>query len=167
MSVAIAEQFIKRWRLRLRLKSPTSMQPQRRGRLTDEELTRYNKLLWSDIPILVTSCRIAAERAGKTIRDRSDRFPNVLEEKGLHVSNARHRPEIFVYGEIGFGGITADEFRSALGAFTPDEPLDLHVHSPGGDFREGVAIHSLIRIRSGAVHGFVDGRAASAGITNS
>ena len=45
----------------------------------------------------------------------------------------------------------------------PNEPLDLHVHSPGGDFREGVAIHSLIRIRSGAFHGFVDGRAASAG----
>ena len=65
MSVAIAEQFIKRLETKIAVEKTNIDAAAKRGRLTDEELTCYNKLLWSDIPILVTSCRIAAERAGE------------------------------------------------------------------------------------------------------
>lgn len=84
----------------------------------------------------------------------------------LTVKNAAtERPAIYLYGEIGdeWGGITSDMFRKELTAIDSKKPIDLHLDTPGGNFFQGVAIHSLLTQRQGPVFVTVDGLAASAG----
>lgn len=84
----------------------------------------------------------------------------------LTVKNAASdRPSLYLYGEIGdeWGGITSDMFRKELAAIDTKKPLDLHIDTVGGNFFQGVAMHSLLTQRQGPVHVHVDGLAASAG----
>ncbi len=84
---------------------------------------------------------------------------------GLKVTNAKgENPTVYLYGVIGdeFGGITSDQFRKALAEIPAKQAIDLHIHSDGGSVFEGVAMHSQLSQRSGAVNVIVDGLAASA-----
>lgn len=84
---------------------------------------------------------------------------------GLKVTNAKgERPTVTLYGIIGddYGGVTADQFRKELAQIPSKEPINLHIHSDGGSFFDGVAIHSQLKQRKGDVHVVVDGLAASA-----
>lgn len=83
----------------------------------------------------------------------------------LKITNAANeRPEMWLYGDIGafFGGISADEFRKSLDSIPKTKEMDLHIHSEGGIFFEGVAMHSALRQRKAPVRVIVDGLAASA-----
>lgn len=80
------------------------------------------------------------------------------------VTVSSDHPTVWLYGDIGGpGGITAESLRRELAEIPDSAPLDLHVHSDGGLFKEGIAIYSLLHHRPGPVHAYVDGRAASAG----
>lgn len=84
---------------------------------------------------------------------------------GLKITNAKgERPTVTLYGIIGdeWGGVTADQFRKELAQIPAKEAINLHIHSDGGSFFDGVAIHSQLKQRAGAVHVVVDGLAASA-----
>jgi ATP-dependent Clp protease, protease subunit len=84
----------------------------------------------------------------------------------LTICNANSdRPSVYLYGVIGdeFGGTTSDQFRRDLTNIPSKKPIDLHIDSPGGDFFQGVAMHSLLTQREGRVDVTVDGLAASAG----
>lgn len=84
----------------------------------------------------------------------------------LTITNASgERPSVYLYGVIGddYGGVTSDTFRKELTAIASKKPIELHIDSPGGDFFQGVAIHSLLTQREGRVDVVVDGLAASAG----
>jgi ATP-dependent Clp protease protease subunit len=84
---------------------------------------------------------------------------------GLKITNAQAaRPTVWLYGDIGefFGGISADDFRKALNEIPTAKEIELHIHSEGGIFFDGVAMHSALRQRKGPVHVIVDGIAASA-----
>lgn len=73
--------------------------------------------------------------------------------------------ECYLYGDIGgFGGITADTFRSAIESLGDFKSLVMYVNSPGGSVFDGKAIVAqLERIRQhAAVTAVVDGIAASA-----
>lgn len=69
--------------------------------------------------------------------------------------------EVFVYGEIGEWGITADQFRRDIDAITAPR-ITMRVSSPGGDVPiDGVAIYNTIRTHPAHVTAKVDGLAAS------
>lgn len=69
--------------------------------------------------------------------------------------------EIMLYDEIGFYGVTAGDFVSALQQIGPG-PLNLRINSPGGDVFDGMAMFNALRAHNGTVSVFVDGLAASA-----
>lgn len=77
---------------------------------------------------------------------------------------AGNRPAMWLYGPIGsdFGGISADSFRQELAEIPKGQEFDLHIHSEGGSFWDGVTIHNQLSQRKGKVAVVVDGLAASA-----
>lgn len=59
-------------------------------------------------------------------------------------------------------GVSADEFGQALASLGDDvDTIDLHMHSPGGEVFEGLAIMNQLRAHKAAVNVTVDGIAAS------
>jgi len=69
--------------------------------------------------------------------------------------------EILLYDEIGFWGITARDFATAL-RDVGDGDLTLRINSPGGEVFDGLAIYNALRNHRGKVTAVVDGLAASA-----
>ncbi|MGM0703880.1 MAG: ClpP-like prohead protease/major capsid protein fusion protein [Pseudomonadota bacterium] len=69
--------------------------------------------------------------------------------------------EIAIYDEIGGWGITAREFSDELKAYGDLSLIDLHIHSPGGDVFEGMAIYNLLVNHPARVEVTIDGVAAS------
>lgn len=76
---------------------------------------------------------------------------------------ARGVVEMELHGEIGAWGITARQFALDLKALGDVSHINLHVHSPGGDVFEGLAIYNILKHHPARVDGFVDGLAASMG----
>lgn len=70
-------------------------------------------------------------------------------------------PELSIYDEIGFWGITASDVARDLAAFT-GQRVTVRVNSPGGEVFDGIAIFNLLRGHVGGVDVVVDGLAASA-----
>ncbi len=68
--------------------------------------------------------------------------------------------EIFIYDEIGYWGITANDFISELRDLKATD-IALHINSPGGDVFDGVAIFNALRRHKAAISVWVDGIAAS------
>lgn len=69
--------------------------------------------------------------------------------------------EINIYGEIGFWGVTADEFKRALNGASTNR-IQLNINSPGGDVFDGIAIFSDLVDHPATVDVRVTGLAASA-----
>lgn len=68
--------------------------------------------------------------------------------------------DIYLYGGIGSYGITAGDFLSAISG-VKSKTINLHVNSPGGGVDDGIAIYNALKDHPAAVHGTVDGLAAS------
>jgi ATP-dependent protease ClpP protease subunit len=66
--------------------------------------------------------------------------------------------QVMVYDEIGWFGVTAQDFINDLKGVSG--PVDLHLNSPGGDVFDGIAIFQFLAGR-GDVTTYVDGLAAS------
>lgn len=80
----------------------------------------------------------------------------------LRVTNAKaDEAEIYLYGEIGFWGVTAADFQRELALVTAKH-INLHVNSPGGEVFDGIAIYTLLREHEASVTTYIDGLAASA-----
>ncbi len=69
-------------------------------------------------------------------------------------------PEVFIYGEIGWDGITADDLIRDLSEIEADA-LTVRINSPGGSVFGGVAIYNALRTHPAAVTVLVDSIAAS------
>lgn len=69
--------------------------------------------------------------------------------------------QIYLYGEIGYYGVTAAMMIDQLRTITADQ-IELRINSPGGDVFEGLAIFNALRFNSAKITGYVDGLAASA-----
>ncbi|HUM06406.1 MAG TPA: head maturation protease, ClpP-related [Terriglobales bacterium] len=69
--------------------------------------------------------------------------------------------ELFIYDEIGYWGVTADDLVSELKNVHSDN-LTVRINSPGGDVFDGIAILNALRSYDGTVTTIVDGLAASA-----
>lgn len=81
----------------------------------------------------------------------------------LRASSQRGVVDLMLYGEIGAWGISANQFARDLKALGDVTQINLHVHSPGGDVFEGMAMYNLLRQHPARVEGTVDGLAASMG----
>ena len=75
--------------------------------------------------------------------------------------------KVSIYGEIGTGwdgqsGVDAKAFREEFQKIPVNQPVNLHIHSPGGSVFDGLAIYNLIAARRANVTAYVDGVALSA-----
>lgn len=68
---------------------------------------------------------------------------------------------VTLYDEIGAFGITARDFAEELSTLGRVSQIDLHIHSPGGDVFEGLAIYNLLKNHPARIVVTVDGVAAS------
>ena len=71
--------------------------------------------------------------------------------------------EVYLYDEIGFWGITADDFRRSLTALGDVSHINLHINCIGGNVFDGTAIYNLLKNHSATVASYVEGIAASMG----
>ncbi len=70
--------------------------------------------------------------------------------------------EISIYDEIGFWGVTAQQFAKDLKALGNNlKQINLHIHSPGGDVFDGIAIYNLLKNHPANKTVYIDGLAAS------
>ncbi len=69
-------------------------------------------------------------------------------------------PELFIYGEIGWDGITAEDLIRDLAAVDADQ-ITVRINSPGGSVFGGVAIYNALRTHPAEVTVLVDSIAAS------
>lgn len=71
--------------------------------------------------------------------------------------------ELYIYDVIGGWGISAQQFASdckASGVFEATA-IDLHIHSPGGDVMDGLAIYNMLARLTAKIDIWIDGIAAS------
>lgn len=73
---------------------------------------------------------------------------------------AADEAEVVIYDEIGWFGVSAQEFIRELRDITADR-ITLRVNSPGGEVFDGIAIYNLLRSHPAHVTAYVDGIAAS------
>lgn len=71
------------------------------------------------------------------------------------------RAEIYIYADIAWWGVTAEDFVRELTDLNVDA-IDVRINSPGGDVWDGVAIYNALRTHRAEVTTYVDGLAASA-----
>lgn len=70
--------------------------------------------------------------------------------------------KLYIYSDIGgWWGVWPEEIVAALADIGPRD-VELHLHSPGGDAFDGVAIYNALRDHPGKIFGRVDGLCASA-----
>jgi len=62
----------------------------------------------------------------------------------LIVNQVGSKATIRLYTEIGWFGITADQFAETLDAITADE-IEVQINSMGGDVFDGIAIYNSLR----------------------
>lgn len=77
-------------------------------------------------------------------------------------AKANDTAEISIYDEIGFWGVSAASFAQDLkGCGNNLKQINLHIHSPGGDVFDGIAIYNLLKNHPANVTVYIDGLAAS------
>jgi ATP-dependent protease ClpP protease subunit len=69
--------------------------------------------------------------------------------------------DIYIYGEIGYWGVSAESFIEQLRAVNA-ATIALHINSEGGDAFDGLAIYNALLRHPAYVTSYVDGLAASA-----
>jgi len=69
-------------------------------------------------------------------------------------------PEILLYDEIGWWGITAEGFKRELDALAAPT-IHVRINSPGGNVFDGIAIYNALREHSAHIVTHVDAMAAS------
>lgn len=77
------------------------------------------------------------------------------------VNEDTYTAEIYIYDEIGYWGVSANEFIQDLRALSASH-LNVHINSPGGEVYDGYAIYNAIRNYPATVTVHIDGLAASA-----
>ncbi|SUT93652.1 Clp-like protease [[Actinobacillus] rossii] len=77
-------------------------------------------------------------------------------------AKSQEKAEISIYDEIGFWGVTAQQFAKDLKALGNNlKQINLHIHSPGGDVFDGIAIYNLLKNHPANKTVYIDGLAAS------
>lgn len=110
--------------------------------LTPKDLTRAKQL---------TALSSPSERSRLTPTASWYRISNLADDE----------TEVLIYDEIGWYGVSADDFVRELNDITTSK-IRLRVNSPGGSVFDGIAIYNAIVTHPATVTAVVDGLAASA-----
>lgn len=70
--------------------------------------------------------------------------------------------KISLHDEIGVRGVTAGQFMQAVNSAGPASNIDIDIHSPGGNFLDGLAIYNFLSDYPAKIHASVRGVAGSA-----
>lgn len=90
------------------------------------------------------------------------RLPKNSGQQWYEIRNADgDRAVVRIYEEIGYWGVTAEDFAREVEAITAPE-IEVQLNSPGGDVFDGIAIFNLLRAHDARIITRVDGLAASA-----
>lgn len=134
--------------------------------LLTQSMIRY-RYLWSQL----------APRSAIFNRAGRDRWPADRQQR-VHASLREGRPDwysigglrnlatggrevdVFIYDEIGYFGITAQQFATEIAGLQVDT-INLRLNSPGGEVFDGIAIYNVLREHRATVNVTVDGLAAS------
>lgn len=73
---------------------------------------------------------------------------------------ASEEADVFIYDQIAWFGVSADEFVKDLNKITA-KTINLRINSPGGNVFDGVAIYNALRRHAAKVVTHIDGMAAS------
>ncbi len=79
---------------------------------------------------------------------------------GLKIENKAEEATVYIYDEISYWGITADDLAKQLEDITAGT-IHVRINSPGGKVSDGTAIYNLLKQHSAKVIIHVDGLAAS------
>ena len=100
---------------------------------------------------------ILALRKGTGVRNSWYRIKNLAaSDSAAGVAVA----EVYLYDEIGFWGVTAQDFISDIKALKADQ-IELHLNSPGGEVFDGIAIMESLKQHKASVTVHIDSLAAS------
>lgn len=80
----------------------------------------------------------------------------------IHLKAKDDSLELLLYGEIGFGPLSAAAVAKVLDANKSAPVIRVRINSPGGDAFDGIAIHNLLAKHSARVEVDIDGQASSA-----
>lgn len=69
--------------------------------------------------------------------------------------------DVYIYDEIGGWGISARRFTEDLISLGNLSHINLHIHSPGGEVFDGIAIYNQLKNHSATITVYIDGLAAS------
>ncbi len=69
--------------------------------------------------------------------------------------------DIYIYDEIGGWGISARRFTEDLISLGNLSHINLHIHSPGGEVFDGIAIYNQLKNHSATITVYIDGLVAS------
>mgnify|MGYP003635598026 CR=1 FL=1 len=70
--------------------------------------------------------------------------------------------DVYIFDEIGMGGVNAQGFIEEIKSFK-DSPMNLHINCVGGDVFDGMAIYNIIKKRTAKTTVYIEGIAASMG----
>jgi len=79
----------------------------------------------------------------------------------IKFSARKHEAQIVIYGDIGFD-ITAKDFSDQLDALGEVKTITVRIASHGGDYFEGIAMHSRLTSSGAKITVYIDGAASSA-----
>jgi len=77
-------------------------------------------------------------------------------------SKASKVVDVYIFDEIGMGGVNAQGFIEEIKSFK-DSPMNLHINCVGGDVFDGMAIYNIIKKRTATTTVYIEGIAASMG----
>src|SRR4030067_641641 len=88
--------------------------------------------------------------------------PDAEHKSWFSVKNKDTESEVFIYGEIGYYGVTAQDLIQSLSELDNVKNLTLRINSPGGEVFEALAILNYLRDLKAKITVKIDGVAASA-----
>ena len=77
-------------------------------------------------------------------------------------SKASKVVDVYIFDEIGMGGVNAQGFIEEIKSFK-DSPMNLHINCVGGDVFDGMAIYNIIKKRTATTTVYIEGIDASMG----
>lgn len=102
------------------------------------------------------------ERIWRSARPRAALVAGRADWYSIKAKAGEDLAEVYIYDEIGYFGVTANDFVRDLKNITQGT-INLHLNTPGGEVFDGIAIYNSLKAHKATVNVIVDGLAASIG----
>lgn len=112
---------------------------------------------------LLNLARYDGLRAARDRAAAAERATGAAPREWFKIVNAKDAgpSTVYIYDEIGFWGVTAADFATAMKDVTSDK-ITVRINSPGGECYDGLAIYNTLVSHDAEINVMIDGLAASA-----